>query len=103
MTSYIFLNKLKNTLPNEDTQDLKMYHYHAILIEEEIEIIFILIVSKISLKIKLYIYHYIGLIICIAFSIGIDALLQLPIIKPGIKFLSLYIVFLYFRHYFYHF
>ena len=91
---FIFLNKLKNKIPKENAQDLQMTHYHGILTEEAIEIIFILIVAKILLKTKLYIHHIIGLIIFLAFSIGIDALLKLSILKPGFKFLSLYIVFL---------
>ena len=91
---YIVLSSLKKRYKPEETEDLKMSHYHGLCTEEAIEIIFILIVSKILLKTKLYIHHYIGLIIFIAFSIGIDVLLDLSIIKPGLLFLSVYILLL---------
>jgi hypothetical protein len=91
---YIFLTSMKKKLPQENTEDFKMSHYHGLCTEEAIEIIFILIVSKILLKTKLYIHHYIGLVIFISFSLGIDILLDLSIFRPGIKFFSLYIVFL---------
>ena len=91
---HIFLTSMKKKLPKEDTEDFKMSHYRGLCTEEAIEIIFILVVSKILLKTKLYIHHYIGLIIFIAFSLGIDILLDLSILRPGFKFLALYIVFL---------
>ena len=91
---YIVLTSQKKKHKPEDTEDLKMSHYHGLCTEEAIEIIFILIVSKILLKTKLYIHHYIGLVIFIAFSLGIDVLFDLSIIKPGLGFLAIYIVFL---------
>ena len=90
---YIFLFFYKTKYP-EGTEDYQMSHYHGLCTEEAIEIIFILIVSKILLKSKLYIHHYIGLLIFIAFSIGIDLLLKLSIFKPKVLFFFIYILYL---------
>ena len=90
---FIGLNFLK-AKNSKDTEDYKMSHYRGLCTEEAVEIIFILIVSKILLKTKLYIHHYIGLIIFIAFSIGIDILVGVSIFKPGPIFLLVYCIYL---------
>ena len=90
----ILLISMKKKLPEGAAEDFQMSHYHGLCIEEAIEIIFILIVSKILIKTKLYIHHYIGLVIFIAFSLGIDILVDVSLFKPGFKFIAVYIVYL---------
>lgn len=97
---YGYINHLKSKAKSkgedpEDYQDFELSHYKGFCTEESVEIILIVIVSKFLLKTKLYIHHFIGLIIFVVFSLIIDIIFEISMLKTGFYFFFVYIVFIF--------
>jgi hypothetical protein len=79
----------------KDYEDFELSHYKGFCTEESVEIILIVIVSKFLLKTKLYIHHFIGLIIFVVFSLIIDIVFEISMLKTGFYFFFVYLIFIF--------
>jgi hypothetical protein len=88
----LIINRASN---KSDFDNFNASHYSGLCTEESINIIVVIIISFFLLNTRLYIHHIIGLIIFIVFSFSIDILHEISILKPGLLFLFVYLVYIF--------